>query len=133
LRHPLHLIFAVVLLFTHHSATAIEREIFHKHAQGSLIQPGLKFKIKDDKFGTADWSKIDTIVQVKNMIILEINEDTAMVLPDTFTLKVTVRVWYYKDTTNQYHIATTKDIILYIHYDSTQKNAFQLSNFLFGK
>src|SRR4051812_39848065 len=51
-------------------------------------------QVEDKFFDTAYTGKIDTPFYVKNIITLRINEDANVVLPDSFTAKVKVRIIY---------------------------------------
>lgn len=81
--------------------------------------------VKDDKFSTSSYALIANTYRVKNLIILSIEENDTVVLPDSFKCAVTVRIDWRDEMNNPYSEFKT----LHVNFNRTQLNHDTLISF----
>jgi len=110
--------------------TGVIPEEFYNSLITTSFRPDSSFTVKDDKFGTSQWSTIDTILRVRDAVIFDLNDDTNYIYkyPFSCNVKVKINCW------DKFGTLTTMIKSFNINYDTgyvkkyNTRNVFYFSN-----
>src|SRR5258705_825512 len=112
------LIFIALTLIAIQKAFAVE-EPYINELKGAQIAANNFFTVRDEKFGSAEWSQIQQNISVDNIISFEINFDTSIYFYNApFTCTVNFNIDVYNNPGDTSAFTTISNVSLVVRYDT---------------